>query len=664
MSVRDQLARANRLQQGTPFKVAASIAVVAVAIVAFVVYLVSATAPGADQTTPQAPPPQPAAAAPAPDGAASAAEQAAREAVRRIQAEFLARATDPRGVAAMLGAGAGVALAIIWLGLGLTFLGLILVAAVVIAPMELLSRTDWAASIFLDPERRSPLASALRSTARLLSGLVVLTAAFTALMRGLQSVLTMAHPVIAIARTALAEAVRMKVSLIFMILLVFFLAWLPYSLKEADPLRYRVQRFLEYGTSVSFWLIAILTLLFGVATVAFEQRDRQIWQTMTKPVAPWQYLLGKWLGVAGLAGVLLAVCCSAVFLFTEHLRGQPAHGETRPGVAAGGISQDRLVLETQVLAARIAVNPTPAFQRDSAEFLGWVRNKIEDERKRDPSFAVDDAMYNRVVGDLYKQVIGESRSVAPGQFKEFVFEGLGPALRNNRPLVLRFKIDSGSNLPSVTYRISFMFPELPPEVREVGLGTTHTLEIRPDIIDPDGTLHMRVVNGDFYAGTPNPAGFGFPPGGLELSYSVAGYRLNFVRGALILWVKLAFLAMLAIWAATFLSFPVACLVAFSAFLGAEGANFLRESLEYYPTTTDKGETVWARQVIASIGAVVAGMFRYYAELKPTTRLVDGRLIGWGSVLGAVGVLGVWSALLYGTAVVIFRRRELATYSGQ
>jgi hypothetical protein len=48
---------------------------------------------------------------------------------------------------------------------------------------------------------------------------------------------------------------------------------------------------------------------------------------MTKPVASWQYILGKWLGLISLAANLLAICGSAVFLFTEYLKTQPAHGE-------------------------------------------------------------------------------------------------------------------------------------------------------------------------------------------------------------------------------------------------------------------------------------------------------------------------------------------------
>ena len=120
-------------------------------------------------------------------------------------------------------------------------------------------------------------------------------------------------------------------------------------LEVDSPLRYRVQSFLQYGTGGSFWIIAILTLVFSVSTVAFEQRDKTIWQTMTKPVASWQYVLGKWLGVVGLNAVLLTVCASAVFLFTEYLRQQPARGEQSAFVTSTG------ALTLEKIPARLAV---------------------------------------------------------------------------------------------------------------------------------------------------------------------------------------------------------------------------------------------------------------------------------------------------------------------
>src|SRR5262249_32782404 len=150
---------------------------------------------------------------------------------------------------------------------------------------------------------QASLARTLSAAIRLILGCTALTAAFTALVQALRLAFSGPHPVLAIARNMIAEAVRMKISLVFIIILIFALAALPGTLSQDTPLRYRVQAFLQYGTGGAYWIIAILILFFSAASVSFEQRDRQIWQTMTKPVAPWQYILGKWLGACGLSAV-------------------------------------------------------------------------------------------------------------------------------------------------------------------------------------------------------------------------------------------------------------------------------------------------------------------------------------------------------------------------
>ena len=63
----------------------------------------------------------------------------------------------------------------------------------------------------------------------------------------------------------------MKISAIFVVLLVFLLASMPLLLDPGQNLRYRVQSFLQYGIGLSYTIIATLTALFSVYTVATEQ---------------------------------------------------------------------------------------------------------------------------------------------------------------------------------------------------------------------------------------------------------------------------------------------------------------------------------------------------------------------------------------------------------
>jgi ABC-type transport system involved in multi-copper enzyme maturation permease subunit len=639
---RELLFRANRVQQTTIFKVVASIVVLTAAIAGFVTYTVVATAPSG--MAPIAAQPEEA----APQAAAPGEDRSAIEAGQRILRDVLASRTDPVNVGIGIAVLAAVALTVVWLDLGLTYLGLLALAAGVAWPLSALG---------------------MPSASRLVVGVVALTASFSALMQALRGVLAAPNPVFAVARNVLAEAVRMNISLVFLVLLVFGLAALPGMLNAESPLRYRVQSFLQYGTGGSFWLIAILVVVFGVATVAFEQRDKQIWQTMTKPVASWQYLLGKWLGLVGLSGVLLAVCCSGVFLFTEHLRQQPALGEERASASAAAtgleqsVSEDRYVLETQVLAARQSVEPTLPLDKSDPGFLNAVNDYVQAARKTNPDFATTQGMLDKVKDDLFKGAVQAYRTIEPMQQERYVFQGLGPAREAGLPLTLRYKIQSGDNAPNKIYRITFLFHGKIEQPQEVGLDQTQTLNLYPTVIDENGTVELIVVNGDILRGMPNERSVTFPGGGLTLSYAVGTYRMNYLRVAMVLWVKLAFLAMLAVTTATFLSFPVAVFVALCAFLAAESAGYLSNALEYW-STVDKGKIQVFNFIVALIGQGVVAMFRTYTELRPTQKLVDGLLVSWGSVAWGAGILVGWSAALFGGAVLIFRRRELATYSGQ
>ncbi len=662
MTVREFLSRANDLQQRRGFKIAASGVVVLIAMAAFIAYVVARHAPAGEGAPADAPSAVAQPDAPTPpvteaDAATAAAEKNAVEATQRILKTITAGRQDPTSLGIGLLVGVGLALVVIWLGLGLSYLALLLLG---VLPALLVWRgLGWPGA------------------ALLLAGVTILAAAFSALLRALRLAFAGPHPVMAIARNLLDEASRQKLSLVFIVLLMFGLAALPGMLDPTQPLRYRVQTFLQYSTAGSFWLIAILVLLLSVASVAFEQRDRLIWQTMTKPVSAWQYLLGKWLGLAGLSGVLLVVCASGVFLFTEYLRSRPALGEdpNQAYVALdGGISEDRQILETQVLAARRTVRPEEP-PIDAEQFEKNVAALVEEEMRRgELNFAElspADAAAERerirlkLSGEVFKGVRQAYFAIEPTKAEVFVFRGLGPARGSDRPIVLRYKVDAGANNPDDFYKVTFEFRGGEATVEEVNLGQMHYLHLLPTVVDDDGVVAIRVTNGDLFQRRPNAETLAFPPDGLEVTYAVSGYRPNFARVFGVLWVKLAFLAMLGLASATFLSFAVASMVSFGAFLAAESAGFLRSSLENY-TAVDpiKGHTEYGRLVIRSIAQAVEWIFRVYADLSPVSKITDGRLLGWGEVGVGTVVLAIWTAVLFAGGVLIFRRRELATYSGQ
>ncbi|MFI4870869.1 MAG: ABC transporter permease [Phycisphaerales bacterium JB061] len=687
MKLNELKARADRIQQLRGFKLIASAVIVLIAVIVSVSSLVASASPVLQQAA------QPNAEV----GPESSITNT--DAAQLMLETVLQGARGPTGTVIASGIVAGAALVVVWLGLGLTYMMLGVVLAVFAGPLWLFEET--------------------RGLSKLIVGVVVLAASFSALMQGLRLILGGKGPIRAIARNVLAEAVRLRLSIIFIVLLIFGLAALPGMLNAEQPLRYRVQSFMQFGTGGSFWLIAMLTVFFSVSTVATEQRDKIIWQTMTKPVAAWQYIFGKWLGISGLAAVLLAVSSSGVFLFVEYLRNQPAIGEKEAYIAYAdsGLSEDRLVLETQILSAQRTIPAEePPMDQDKIETI--IEQTIKALRDEDPDYVVTQEIRDQMLEELYERGRLMYFSIPPGGTQTYVFKDIKLGATEDVPMVIKYRVDASANEPDLQFKISIGLLGMAPVVRDTGLGHTHTLPIAPIIVIPpvpsdpaprvilpdeasftralqaiergelpgaryvtagemiaDGDLVIEISNGEFaytvegrqIVGTgtiPNSAGMRIPTGGLSLSYNAGSYHANYARTMGVLWLKLAFLAMLGIFCSTFLSFPVASMVTFGVFLMAESSGYLRLAIDNYATLNAQGQLNFVKLIISAITFSVSWIFKTYAELSPVERLVNGQVVGGVTVLKGVGIIGLWCALLFAASVHIFRKRDLAIYSGQ
>lgn len=574
----------------------------------------------------------------------TADESNARMAVRAINSILERKADTTQVIVPVVGASL-FAILVIWLGLGLWYL------AIAIA---------FAAAYLIGVG-----VPAVRSWVIFTIGAGALWAIFLALIAACRVLLSAPHQVFSIAKNTLDQAVRMKVSAVFVVMLVLLLAALPLLLDPNQALRYRVQSFLQYGIGLSYTIIAVLTVLFSVYTVATEQRDRVIWQTVTKPVAAWQYVLGKWLGVVSLSAVLLCVTGSAVFLFTEYLRSSPAQGESEAFIAKDGavMSADRRVLETQVLTARVTVLPeSPAL--DEKAINESVEARIKAEQHNRPTFGSDPSDREGARADLLRAIQIEFRTIEPGRDRVFAFTGLKSAKDRGVPIILRFRPESGSNRPDLQYYLTFLFPANGSSaVEKVALAQNHSITLSPSVINDEGVLLVSIVNGDFFNRVSNPSSVYFAVDALEISYSAGSYRVNFFRVFAVLWLKTAFVAMAGVFAGTFLSFSVATLTAVGIFLIAESARFIQDALDNWNITDNKGHDIPFFWVIDRIASGVSTPFRFYADLRPAQRLVDGVLLPWSSVATGGILLILLVVILFFFGSLIFRSRELAIYSG-
>ena len=109
----------------------------------------------------------------------------------------------------------------------------------------------------------------------------------------------------AVARQMIAEGIRMKIALIFLVLIGMVVLGLPFSIKGDGSLTGAVQSFMSYGLNATGVLLGMLTI-FMSRSLSDELVNRHIFLITTKPVPRWQFILGKWLGMAVLNAAFLS----------------------------------------------------------------------------------------------------------------------------------------------------------------------------------------------------------------------------------------------------------------------------------------------------------------------------------------------------------------------
>jgi hypothetical protein len=515
-----------------------------------------------------------------------------------------------------------------------------------------------------------------RQVALAFAGMGLLTFTFVLLTRALLIAFQYPNQALAVAHTVVKEASRSRLSLVFVVLLLIGLPLLPIWLDPDAPLRFRIQTFISRSLGMTYALAACMTLFLSCATVAFEIRDRQIWQLMTKPLGRFSYLAGKWLGVLSVNAVILVVAGVSIFSYIQYLRQLPV----APGMEG---TLDRLAVRDEVLTARVGA-------RARIEGLARVqlRDRVDQMIERDPEMSAMEevplSVKRRLARELQEQYLEAQRSILPidaarpaGRNEHtYVFAGLGRARNLQSTLTLRYRFHILGDDEHETFPVGFVFNDDPETAtqRQYIPTVTHVLPVGTDLIREDGTMAITVYN-LFETGphVKNRGELNFEEDDFELLYQVASFESNFLRAVIITWVKLGFLAMLGIAASTMLSFPVACLFSFTIFLGGTVGPFLALSLEeYYPPATSQMD--WT-----NIGMVLQWMFQSFirftaqglvfalhsfGEYRPTQSLVEGRLISWRAVLGGFFWLGVvWSGTAMVFGFLVIRNRQLAIYSG-
>jgi hypothetical protein len=461
----------------------------------------------------------------------------------------------------------------------------------------------------------------------------------------------------AIARHMIAESVRMKISLVFLVLLAVAVLGLPFAVEGDASLTGAVQSFLSYGLRATGFLLALLTIFLS-RTMADDIANRQIQVLMAKPIPRWQYVLGKWLGLCMLNVIFLGFSGVVIAGMVYYLRAthEPIDEMDRPR------------LMNEVLVAR---------HTSSMELPDFGKYGREEYQRR-----LEEGFYDDVVGleaedekqRLAKRAEIRWRTVSPYEGRRLHFENILCDRNPEDRIQIRYKAEVYNFPPDEVFRAVWQVgnaqkgtPVYEVPIRHV-VGRFHTIRVPADAVAPDNTLDVEFYNINPYEGEPqflNLIEFS-QRDGVDVYFTVGGFAGNFLRTLLLMLAKLMFLAAVALCATTMFSYPVACLVSFTVYALAATRQFLMESLDW---ASAAGAT-WHSSVKEFFVHLVGWTYEFGGRVIPDFQHFDGieNLVNGNNVplmwvlQGGFAVVVLRVGVVLGLAILVFQRREVAETS--
>lgn len=117
----------------------------------------------------------------------------------------------------------------------------------------------------------------------------------------------------AVVRATLAEAVRMRIAVVFIAGIVIAIPIFATQGTGDGTIKGRVQMFIQYSLGFSAFLLAVLTVIVSTRSLSAEIAGRQIFGMVSKPIPRWQIVVGKWLGVTLLNALMLIFATGATY---------------------------------------------------------------------------------------------------------------------------------------------------------------------------------------------------------------------------------------------------------------------------------------------------------------------------------------------------------------
>lgn len=453
--------------------------------------------------------------------------------------------------------------------------------------------------------------------------------------------------VFAIARLALAAAVRSRVVATLLVLLFVTLCVLPITIRGDGTLQGHVRILLTYTLGATFVLLSLATLWAGCASISQEIQERQAHLLFTKPVSRVQLWAGKWLGLVVLNGLLLALSAGATYAM---LRWTTRAGALNP--------EEQVLLRRDLLVARLEVTP----HRDD------LREAVE--RELDTALQAghlpQDVSPAEAMEQIESVLLRQRFTVEPGRTGTWRFR-LPKLAADDRENLLSFRFTASRPGPqSIHGTWSAGPPDRPALVEIEGdylSGQRMNIPLPSHIAGQGLELVLSFANRDEEA----LSAFFNPRDGLRLLVYRGSFEGNLLRATLTLFCRLAFFAAIGVTAGALLSTPTALFAACAAALLLQSTGYIEDMAHrkiIFETHTHvhdghEHEPGPADMFFSRLFKTVNACVQPLRDPPVLDRLGTGLVVTWRDVARTlVFKVVLYTTLLATLASALLRRREI------
>ena len=442
----------------------------------------------------------------------------------------------------------------------------------------------------------------------------------------------------AVARNTIAQAFRMKLAAVVIILLLVILPMMSRIMVGDGNLQGKLQTFISYGMSLMTLLLGILTIAISTYTLSDDIKRKYIFLVITKPISRFQIILGKLLGIVTVNLVLLAVFSSVIYILTllmfHYTDASPLE-----------VTQAK----NEFFTARLGLTDP----EDEDKIVQRAREALD---KLERTHQMPENMTRM---DVLNQLIGHEKikARAVGIYGKKVWEFENVRVRDpNDTLFVRYKFsvttqppddqvhglwDIGDNRQVEEWKTPVVRID-----RSNVIRTFAEIQAPAAVIADDGYVAVVFYNTNRNRTTVIPED-------VELLFRAGSFTGNYIRAVLLIGVRLVFLAALGVSASTWLSFPVAFLATMTVFCVGMINGFIMESIDSLGPTVGIIYSFTLRPLVWLLP-------KLDGPHNPTQFMVFGKLLTWQILARACGIMICSKATvltLFG--MWIFSKREIA-----